>query len=235
MSRHHHICTERGDQIARSNPILERSRPNDRRSIDEQDVAGVHDFCVGNVHDDITVGVRRPHFHELDDATANLDVESTVERSCWRRQRDIRKVEITKKRAEQLADFARRLVQRGEQLRWNFAHFLGCRGRGDDLGIDDSLVAVTVIAIRMGVHHGGDWSCTRHRLHGRQHRIGEFQVEEGVDQQRLTISHHQSCIAVTPTTVRLQVCKAIVVELLNSELVVEHVVSVRSRHVRSRA
>ena len=79
-------------------------------------------------------GVRRTDLDQLDLAAADVDVEPAVERAGRQLELDAVEVELAEEAAEQLADFARRLVQRRQHRRWDIGHLVGRRRRGDDLG-----------------------------------------------------------------------------------------------------
>src|SRR5258706_4904382 len=76
VAGHDHLGAELRDALAGGDPVRDRSRPHDRRSADEQDVARVHDALLRQPHQDVAPRVRRPDLDEHDllraDAQAQL-------------------------------------------------------------------------------------------------------------------------------------------------------------------
>ena len=71
----------------RGDPVAERAGPDDRGAIDEQDVAGEHGLGVGNIGEQVTVGVSRSDLEQFDgttpDGQGQLAGESTSRRSHY--------------------------------------------------------------------------------------------------------------------------------------------------------
>src|SRR4051794_370454 len=83
-----HARLEREDPVAGAKPVLERAGPDDRRALDEQDVAGEDDARVGHVDDRVAVGVRRADLDEPHRAVADAQLELALERVGRRAQLD---------------------------------------------------------------------------------------------------------------------------------------------------
>ena len=80
-------------QITCCDPIRQRTSPHDRRSPDEQDVAGVDGARIGNVNDDVAARVGRADFDQFDGATGDVEIEATLERASRQFQFDSLEVE----------------------------------------------------------------------------------------------------------------------------------------------
>ena len=79
-------------------------------------------------------------------------------------------------------------------------------GRGDDVGAGDELVAVAVVAVGVGVHHGADGrGRRRHGAELVEHLLGERQVEQRVDEQRRVAVGDQPGVRPAPPAVGLEV------------------------------
>ena len=134
-----------------------------------------------------------------------------------RRQVDAVEVERAEERSEQLTDLAGCPVQRGEHRRRHLGHLVRGGGRGDDLGTDDAdLVAVAVIAVGMGVHQRADRALRCELRHRVEHRRGEIEVEQRVDEQRRTVADDQAGVAPSPAAIGLQVGEAPVAEFVQT-------------------
>src|SRR4051795_3213117 len=83
-----HARVERQDPVAGAQPVLERAGPDDRRAVDEQDVAGEHDARVGHVDDRVAVGVRGTDLDEPHRPVADAQLELALERLGRRAQLD---------------------------------------------------------------------------------------------------------------------------------------------------
>src|SRR3954464_3178135 len=83
-----HARLERHDAVAGPQPVLERAGPDDRRAVDEQDVAGEHDARVGHVDDRVAVGVRGADLDEAHRPVADAQLELALERLRRRAQLD---------------------------------------------------------------------------------------------------------------------------------------------------
>src|SRR3954468_491366 len=83
-----HARLERHDAVAGPQPVLERAGPDDRRAVDEQDVAGEHDARVGHVDDRVAVGVRGADLDEANRPVAHAQLELALERLRRRAQLD---------------------------------------------------------------------------------------------------------------------------------------------------
>ena len=177
------VGIECGNQVACGDPILERPRPHDRSTTDEQDVAGVDGLGLGTVHDCVALGVRGADLDQFNDASAHVDVEPAVKSARWRCEFDSRKVEVTEERPEQVPDVAICSVQRGHHRGWNLAHLVRSRTRGNDLGTIDELISVAVVAVGMRVDDRPDRRTTGDATHRPEHRLGQAQVEERVDEE----------------------------------------------------
>src|SRR3954463_14141552 len=75
-----HARVQRQDPVAGAQPVLERAGPDDRRALDEQDVAGEHDPRVGQVDDRVAVGVRGANLDEPHRPVADAQLELALER-----------------------------------------------------------------------------------------------------------------------------------------------------------
>ncbi len=122
-------------------------------------------------------------------------------------------LELAEEAAEQVADLARRGVQRGQHRRRHLAHLVGGRRRGDDLGAVDELVAVAVVAVGVGVDHRADRRRARVVGHRLQHRLREAEVEQRVDEQRRPVTDDEPGVAPAPPAIALEVGEAPVAEL----------------------
>jgi hypothetical protein len=136
----------------------------------------------------VAAGVGRTHLDQLDGLVANPDGHLALENPCRRRVPDPLELEGPEALPEELTERAlvtgHRLHQGRHRLRRQLFHLLGRGHRGDDLGPLDELVAVTVIAVGVGVDEGAD-PARRARLgvpHGIEHLLGESQIEERIDQ-----------------------------------------------------
>ena len=153
--------------------------------------------CVGGAH------LNGPDLL-LADATTPLASEGLVRR----RHLDPLEVEC----AKSLAQKCRRgpggfglVDHRVEHGRGHFAEFRSRGLRGHHARALDQLVAVAVVAVRVGIDEGSDALCRRlgpaHRL---EHCRGELQIEERVDEQRFAGVDHETRVAPTPGTIRLE-------------------------------
>src|SRR3954453_15174752 len=102
-----HACVERGDPGAGAQPVLEGSGPDDRRALDEQDVAGEHDVRVGDVDDRVAVGVRGADLDEPHRPLADAQLELALERLGRRAQLDA----LEPERAEDAAGVGREILR----------------------------------------------------------------------------------------------------------------------------
>ena len=167
--------------------------------------------------------MRRTDLDEFDDPTTHFDLETPVERAVGKTHVDVGELERSEEAPEQFAHFARCRVERGEHCRWNFGHLVGGRRRRDDLGSVHELIAVAVIAVGMGVDQRANGRGAGEGRERIEHLLSEPQVEQGVDEQRRTVTHHQAGIAPPPTAVGLEVGQAAIAQLVHADLVVRHV------------
>jgi hypothetical protein len=135
------------------------------------------------MHDRVTLGVRWTDLDQLHDATSDVEVKSAVERARRHGEFDPGEVEVAEERPEQVPHVALGRIQSGHHRGRHLAHLVCSRTRGHDLSIPDQLVAIAVVAIGMGVHHRANRGTLCHRAHRSQHRLGQVQIEERVDEQ----------------------------------------------------
>ena len=208
------------DQVARRDPVRQRPGPDDRRASDEQDVAGVDRLRVGDVGERVAGGVGRADLDQLDDTAADLELEPAVERAGRQRELDAVELEVAEEAAEEVADLARRMVQRRQHRRRHLGHLVGGGARGHDLGAVHELVAVAVVAVGMGVHHGARSAPTGWRRPSTSSiaavRRRSNSVSTSSDDP---VADDQAGVAPAPPTVRLEVGEAPVAELVQPVLV----------------
>ena len=130
----------------------------------------------------VAPSVRRTHLDELDQTTAHLHLEATLERATGHAHLDTVELERAEEVAEQRADVTLGPVERGQHGRWHLGHLVRRGRRGDDLGPVDQLVAIAVVAVGVRVDEGGDGSHGGDRRHRLEHLGREAQVEQRVDQ-----------------------------------------------------
>ncbi len=219
VAGHHRLDAEIQHQVAGRDPVRQGPGPHDRRAADEQDVTGVDRGAVGNVDDRVAGGVGRADLDQLDAAAAHVEIETALEHSRRWHEFDALEAELAEERPEQVADLAGRLIQRSQHRRGNVGHLLGRRDGGDDLHPGptprDLTVAVAVVTVGMGVHHGVDRRPVGDRCQRVQHRGRQLEIEQGVDQQRLAVADDQPGVAPAPSTIGLQVGETTVPEFVH--------------------
>lgn len=121
---------------------------------------------------------------------------------------DTGKLELAETVAKILAHLAhvrRYFHQGGHRLGRQLGHFRGGCGGGDDPGAGNQLVAVAVVAVRVGIDQRAD--CVGSRLggaHGPQHAVGKREIVQGIHQQGLLPVDNQSRVAPAPGSARGQ-------------------------------
>ena len=92
-----------------------------------------------------------------------------------------------------------------------------------------------MIAVGVRVHHRGDRSPGEVVGHGPEHLAGQTQIEEGVDEQRLVATEHETGVAPAPPAVGLQVGEHVRAHGMESSLIGNHAVYLRPDAERCRA
>jgi hypothetical protein len=149
------------DQVAGRDPVGDRARPHDRRPLDEADVAGEHGGGGRHVGDAVAGGVRRTDLEQLDRRAGDVDLPSAGEGRRRRGQGDALELEGPEDAGEVAAGVAELAALPGidhgrQQRRRRVRHLLGARLGRHDLGVRHQLVPVAVVAVGVGVDHGGD-------------------------------------------------------------------------------
>ena len=80
------------------------------------------------------------------------------------------------------------------------AHLLVASFRGDDLRALDQFVAEAMVAVGMRIDEGSDLRGGGRlgAMHRVEHLAGQLQVEQRIDQQRLSAIDHQTGVAPSP-------------------------------------
>jgi glycosyltransferase involved in cell wall biosynthesis/GT2 family glycosyltransferase len=223
VTRDEHGRVELLDPQAGGDPVGDRADPGDRVGSVEEDVAGEHHPLGGQEGQRVATGVRRADLDQAHLALADLEAQLAAERLRGQHRLDAREVEGSEAAQEELAQRAhvRRLLdERRHRRRRQLGHLGGRPLGGDDPRARDELIAVTVIAVGVGVQQRVDPRCGRHRpAHLEQHLLGQGEVVERVDQQRAVAVADQPGIAPAPAAVRLQVGVEAVTDLLQPALV----------------
>ena len=221
VAGHDGVDVEAEHEVARRDPVRQGPGPDDRRAADEQDVARVDRARVGHVHDRVARGVGRDrprsarrgdHRHRGRGGRRTFVVGGTSSMpSKWNSPKNERKSSPTSPGG---------LVQRRQHRRRHVGHLVGGRRRGHDLDVgsttDHLAIAVAVVAVGVGVDHRVDRRAARHRRHRVEHRRGQLEIEQRVDEQRLPVADDQPGVAPSPTAVGLQVREAAVAEFVQS-------------------
>ena len=226
VARHDRLEIPAQQQVAGVDPVLHRSRPDDRRAFDEQDVAGERCAVAGHVDHDVAAGVGGAYLDEVHCRLADLKAQAALERPRGGRVGDPLELEaaeaVDQKVGDEAAVRAGAAQERRERFRCRRLH-LDCRGlRGDDLGAGDEFVAVGVIAVGVRVHQpvdvGGGRVGVLHRV---EHLAGVRQVEQRVDEQRLAAADDQPGVAPAPAAIGLQPGVGVVAEVVEAAFVRE--------------
>ena len=226
MAWHDRLEIPAQQQVAGVDPVLHRSRPDDRRALDEQDVAGERGAISRDVKHDVAAGVGRAHLDQFHCRFADLEAQPALERAIGRRVSDPLELEAAEALDQEVADQATVRAgaahQRRERFRCRRLHLVGGGLRGDDLGAGDEFVAVGVIAVGVRVHQpvdvGGGRVGVLHRV---EHLAGVRQVEQRVDEQRLVAADDQPRVAPAPAAVGLQPGVGAVAEVVEAAFVRE--------------
>ena len=201
-------------------PVGDRTGPDDRRPLDEQDVSGEHDARFGNVDDRVPRGVSGPDLDQLDAAVGHRQLPLAVERLGGEPGFDLREV----KRAEgpprerrELRGTSGRAGQSMHQGWGSDVHVVDRSARGDDRdAVGQQLVAEPVVAVAVRVHGLGDRTALRRRAHLLEHGPGQREIEQRVHEQGLALAGDQPSVAPAPGPVWLEVCIQPVSQLMQT-------------------
>ena len=209
MAGDDHAGVEGEDRVARGDPVRYRPGPDDRRALDEQDVAGEHRGGVGHVRDRVAGGVRRAELDQLDDAIADAQLAAAGERLGGQARRDALEVEAPHRAPGERIELRTEVElveQQVDELRPDRLHLLERRGGGHDRDpVRQQLVAEPVVAVAVRVHRLLDRVAIGDRLDRVEQLSRALQVEQRVDEQRRALAGDQPGVAPAPAAVRLLV------------------------------
>ena len=207
--------------ITGADPVADGAGPHYRVTADKDDVAGIDDTVVGHVDNDVAQRVRGADIGQLYAFIAHIQGQLAVE--CPARQGVFDAVEIEFP-AHQFPDDRAGVAHvlpgfypSDKGFGRTDLHFVGAVFRCDDDGALDKLIAIGVVAVRMGVHQRVDRYSTRCGIaHRGQHIGGQRQIEQGVDQQRFIAIRDQPGIAPAPAAIGQQIGKSAVSDLVQA-------------------
>ena len=193
VARHDDVGGEGQDAVAGGDPVGDRTGPHDRVPAVEEDVAGEDDAILGEVGDDITRRVRRAHLEKGHRPVAHREVELSLEGRSGQDQGTLLE-------GERSEDARGRNAPAGPSV--GAARIIAAIAAGGSVPISSAQRAEETISESGRSALPKQWSplawvlttvsiCSAGRCgpaHGLEHLGREPEVEEGVDQQRLSPS-----------------------------------------------
>src|SRR5579885_2904940 len=157
MARHNRLHIHLQDAVACPQPVAGWPGPDNGMTADKQDIAGKYDAIARYIDHCIAACMRRAYLDELHSFVSNCQAVFALESGLWRCNNNIVELERAEDTAHVLAGRPKLcplLNDHSKQLWFDALNhlFRGARRR-DDLSIGHQLIAKTVIAIGVRIHH----------------------------------------------------------------------------------